>query len=79
MTWMLSVGMLNMSAHGTMASYLKKIHDLLIEDGVAVIHFIGRMEPPNETAPWLNKYIFPGGYAPALSEVYRHSKSNGSS
>jgi|SoiMethySBSTD1v2_1073268.scaffolds.fasta_scaffold354840_2 cyclopropane-fatty-acyl-phospholipid synthase len=49
--------------------YFKQIHDLLRVDGVAVVHFIGRMEPPSETAPWLNKYIFPGVYAPALSEV----------
>ena len=64
-----SVGMLEHVGARHYGTYFKKIHDLLIEDGVAVIHFIGRMEPPTETAPWLNKYIFPGGYAPALSEV----------
>ena len=37
--------------------------------GVAVIHSIGRRSPPGGADPWLSKYIFPGGYVPALSEV----------
>lgn len=36
---------------------------------MAVIHAIGRNSPPNRTQPWIRKYIFPGGYIPALSEV----------
>jgi cyclopropane-fatty-acyl-phospholipid synthase len=36
-----------------------------------LLHSIGRMEPPGGTNPWLRKYIFPGGYTPALSEVLR--------
>ncbi|MEI6574532.1 MAG: class I SAM-dependent methyltransferase, partial [Alphaproteobacteria bacterium] len=39
------------------------------EDGVALIHSIGRAEGPGHTNPWISKYIFPGGYSPALSEV----------
>ena len=42
---------------------------LLNEDGVALVHSIGRMAPPGTTNPWLRKYIFPGGYTPALSEA----------
>jgi cyclopropane-fatty-acyl-phospholipid synthase len=38
-------------------------------DGVALIHAIGRSDGPSSTNPWLDKYIFPGGYSPALSEV----------
>ena len=38
-------------------------------DGVALLHSIGRMDGPASTNPWLRKYIFPGGYSPALSEV----------
>jgi len=64
-----SVGMLEHVGARHYDHYFKQIHDLLTDDGIAVIHFIGRMEPPSETAPWLKKYIFPGGYAPALSEV----------
>jgi cyclopropane-fatty-acyl-phospholipid synthase len=39
------------------------------DDGVALIHAIGRSEGPSRTQPWLAKHIFPGGYIPALSEV----------
>ncbi len=45
------------------------IKSLLKQDGVALLHSIGRMDGPGLTNPWLKKYIFPGGYAPALSEV----------
>jgi cyclopropane-fatty-acyl-phospholipid synthase len=67
----ISVGMFEHVGTRYYEVYFKQIHDLLTEDGVAVVHFIGRMEPPSENAPWLNKFIFPGGYAPALSEVMR--------
>ena len=43
--------------------------ELLNDDGVALLHSIGRMSPPGTTNPWLRKYIFPGGYTPALSEA----------
>ncbi len=43
--------------------------ELLADDGVAVLHTIGRSSPPGITNPWIAKYIFPGGYIPALSEV----------
>ena len=36
---------------------------------MALLHSIGRMERPGTTNPWIRKYIFPGGYVPALSEV----------
>ena len=50
-------------------TFFQKLRDLLSDDGVALVHSIGRMEPPGGTNPWLRKYIFPGGYTPALSEV----------
>ena len=42
---------------------------LLADDGVFLLHSIGRSDGPGITNPWLAKYIFPGGYIPALSEV----------
>ena len=42
---------------------------MLADDGVMVLHSIGRSEGPSATNPWISKYIFPGGYIPALSEV----------
>jgi cyclopropane-fatty-acyl-phospholipid synthase len=49
--------------------FFQKLKDLLEDDGVALLHSIGSMGPPGGTNPWLQKYIFPGGYTPALSEV----------
>jgi len=49
--------------------YFAAIKDMLTDDGVALLHSIGRMEPPGSTNAWLRKYIFPGGYSPALSET----------
>ncbi len=51
------------------ASYFGSIRRLLAEDGVAVMHTIGRRTPPDVTSPWTRKYIFPGGYIPAMSET----------
>jgi len=42
---------------------------LLKEDGIALLHSIGCSTGPSRPNPWLNKYIFPGGYCPALSET----------
>jgi cyclopropane-fatty-acyl-phospholipid synthase len=64
-----SVGMFEHVGPGNYDTFFAKIRDLLAEDGVALLHSIGRMEPPGSTNPWLRKYIFPGGYTPALSEV----------
>jgi cyclopropane-fatty-acyl-phospholipid synthase len=54
-------------------SHYRRFFDMvrrsLKEDGVALIHSIGRSYGPGSTNPWLAKYIFPGGYSPALSEV----------
>src|SRR3546814_5255067 len=41
----------------------------MTDDGVALLHTIGRADGPGVTDPWTRKYIFPGGYSPALSEV----------
>ena len=49
--------------------FFRKVRELLNEDGVALIHSIGRSGTPSTTASWMAKYIFPGGYIPALSEV----------
>ena len=50
-------------------AFFRKCHALLDDDGVMLLHSIGRSEGPNVTNPWIAKYIFPGGYIPALSEV----------
>jgi cyclopropane-fatty-acyl-phospholipid synthase len=64
-----SVGMLEHVGGTHYVEYFRKVKELLTDDGVMVLHAIGRMEPPGVTNTWLKKYIFPGGYTPALSEV----------
>lgn len=64
-----SVGMFEHVGVGHHQEYFDKVAELLKDDGVAVIHSIGRSGPPGFTNPWLAKYIFPGGYIPSLSEV----------
>jgi cyclopropane-fatty-acyl-phospholipid synthase len=66
-----SVGMFEHVGPGHYREHFAKVKELLTEDGVMLLHSIGRMEPPGSTNPWMRKYIFPGGYTPALSEVLR--------
>ncbi len=72
-----SVGMFEHVGAAHYRTFFRKIESLLADDGVALLHSIGRMEPPGTTDPWLRKYIFPGGYAPALSEVLRAIEQTG--
>lgn len=64
-----SVGMFEHVGVPHYPAFFAKIDDLLAPDGVALVHSIGRSDGPGTTSPWLRKYIFPGGYSPALSEV----------
>jgi cyclopropane-fatty-acyl-phospholipid synthase len=64
-----SVGMFEHVGAAHYSEYFAKVKNLLADDGVMLLHAIGRMEPPGGTNTWLRKYIFPGGYSPALSEV----------
>jgi cyclopropane-fatty-acyl-phospholipid synthase len=66
-----SVGMFEHVGIGYYTRYFRKLAALLTDDGVALMHAIGRSEGPGVTNPWIAKYIFPGGYIPALSEVLR--------
>lgn len=64
-----SVGMFEHVGVGYYDVFFRKCAELLADDGVMLLHSIGRSEGPNVTNPWIAKYIFPGGYIPALSEV----------
>ncbi|MDO8884254.1 cyclopropane-fatty-acyl-phospholipid synthase family protein, partial [Pseudotabrizicola sp.] len=64
-----SVGMMEHVGVPQYQSYFNKINAILEPDGIGLIHFIGRHTPPRVLSPWFQKYIFPGGYAPAYSEV----------
>ncbi len=64
-----SVGMFEHVGIDYYGEYFAKLHDLLSPDGVALLHTIGRVDGPGITDSFIRKYIFPGGYIPALSEV----------
>ncbi len=64
-----SVGMFEHVGVGFYDTFFRQCAKALTDDGIMVLHAIGRSEGPNVTNPWIAKYIFPGGYIPALSEV----------
>jgi cyclopropane-fatty-acyl-phospholipid synthase len=64
-----SVGMFEHVGVGFYDTFFRKCYEMLADDGVMLLHSIGRSDGPNVTNPWIAKYIFPGGYIPALSEV----------
>ncbi|MBI3454097.1 MAG: class I SAM-dependent methyltransferase [Rhodospirillales bacterium] len=64
-----SVGMFEHVGVNHYREFFEHLKSLLAEDGVALLHSIGRSDGPGTTNSWIRKYIFPGGYSPALSEV----------
>lgn len=72
-----SVGMFEHVGAPHFLEYFTKIHDVLTEDGCALVHSIGRKGGPGATASWIRKYIFPGGYSPALSETLAEVEKSG--
>ena len=72
-----SVGMFEHVGVGYYRAFFDTVVRCLKPDGVALIHAIGRSEGPGGTNAWFRKYIFPGGYSPALSEVLPHVERSG--
>jgi cyclopropane-fatty-acyl-phospholipid synthase len=58
-------------------AFFNKTRDLLTPDGTMVLHSISRFGRPAETSAFIRKYIFPGGYIPAISEVMPHIERSG--
>ena len=71
-----SVGMFEHVGLPHFKNYFGTIRNRLSPDGIALIHTIGWAGPVKATNPWLAKYIFPGGYVPALSEVMAAIEQN---
>lgn len=72
-----SVGMMEHVGVSYFDDYFRAVKRLLNPGGFALVHAIGRMSPPGSTAPFIRKYIFPGGYVPALSEVFASTERTG--
>ena len=64
-----SVGMFEHVGIDHFHCFFTQLQDLLTDNGIALLHTIGRSDGPGVTDPWIRKYIFPGGYLPALSEI----------
>ena len=64
-----SVGMFEHVGAPHYRQFFGKMRQLLADDGVMLLHTIGRLDGPGSTNPWIAKYIFPGGYVPSLSEL----------
>ncbi|MDD4975011.1 MAG: cyclopropane-fatty-acyl-phospholipid synthase [Bacteriovorax sp.] len=72
-----SVGMFEHVGVDCYQTFFQTIRKLMGREGVALLHSIGRSTIPTTTNPWIKKYIFPGGYIPALSEVIPHVERSG--
>ncbi len=72
-----SVGMFEHVGVVHYETFFARVHEMLRPDGVALLHSIGRSDGPGATGKWLEKYIFPGGYSPALSETFAAIETSG--
>ena len=73
-----SIGMAEHVGAPHLPTYFRTVHERLAPGGVALIHLIGTAGPPTYTGAFLRKYIFPGGYTPALSETLAEVERAGS-
>ncbi|MEE8150474.1 MAG: cyclopropane-fatty-acyl-phospholipid synthase family protein [Nitrosomonadaceae bacterium] len=64
-----SIGMFEHVGQENFSTYFDKVESCLKDQGVALIHTIARTGQPRKTNPWIEKYIFPGGYLPSLSQI----------
>jgi cyclopropane-fatty-acyl-phospholipid synthase len=72
-----SVGMFEHVGMNYYRQFFEKIASCLNDNGIALLHTIGRTDGPGATSPWVDKYIFPGGYIPGLSEIIPHIERAG--
>ena len=72
-----SVGMMEHVGISYFDEYFRTLKRLIAPGGYGLVHAIGRMSPPGTTAPFIRKYIFPGGYVPAISEVFASTERVG--
>lgn len=63
-----SVGMFKHVGTGFHDAFFRQCRELLADDGVMLLHFIGNSDVPDFNNPWIEKYIFPGGHIPSMSE-----------
>lgn len=72
-----SVGMFEHVGRPQYELFYKDCHRLLKAGGRMLLHHIGHTGAPGVPNPWIDKYIFPGGYIPCASEVLPHIERSG--
>ena len=72
-----SVGMFEHVGRKFYKSFFNTVFKTLNENGLALLHTIGSVNPPRDPHPWMTRYIFPGGYTPSLSELARPIEKSG--
>ena len=72
-----SVGMFEHVGRKFYKSFFNTVFKTLNENGIALLHTIGSVNPPRDPHPWMTRYIFPGGYTPSLSEVVSPIEKSG--
>jgi cyclopropane-fatty-acyl-phospholipid synthase len=73
----ISIAMMEAIGVQNFDNYFLKLKSLMKPGGFGLVHAIGRMSPPGTTAPFIRKYIFPGGYCPAMSELFASLERTG--
>src|SRR3546814_8883167 len=71
-----SVGMFEHVGAHNYDTFFRACANLMTADGVMLLHTIGRFGKPGSTDAFTRKYIFPGGYIPALSETVAASETS---
>ncbi|MBV8062989.1 MAG: class I SAM-dependent methyltransferase, partial [Nevskia sp.] len=72
-----SIGMFEHVGRPQYNRFFEQVRSLLAPQGTALLHSIGRTTPAGSTNPWIRKYIFPGGYIPAASEIMAAMEPSG--
>jgi cyclopropane-fatty-acyl-phospholipid synthase len=72
-----SVGMFEHVGVNHFRAFFDSCRDLLTPEGVMLLHSISRFGAPADTSAFITRYIFPGGYIPAISEVMPHIEKSG--
>ncbi|MBL6459214.1 class I SAM-dependent methyltransferase [Belnapia sp. T6] len=72
-----SIGMFEHVGKRNYAEFFGKLHDLLVEDGIALVHTIGYSDAPGPISPFIRKHIFPGADLPSLSEITAAAERSG--
>ena len=58
-------------------TFFKRIHNIMTDDGICLLHTIGSVDPPGPTTPFIQRRIFPGGRIPSLSDLVNPIEKTG--